>query len=89
MWRKLDIPIFGGDVVFGWTNRLERYFHLQEVSEMERMQTVMIALEGKALQSHLGIIQIGSGLSLPVQHVEESFRGGYCLNSDWFGWGLC
>ncbi|XP_047152645.1 uncharacterized protein LOC124824277 [Vigna umbellata] len=48
-WRKLDIPIFAGEDAFGWTNRLDRYFHWQEVSEVERMQTVMVALEGKAL----------------------------------------
>ncbi|XP_022638797.1 uncharacterized protein LOC111242018 [Vigna radiata var. radiata] len=48
-WRKLDIPVFTGDEVYGCTNRLERYFRLREVSEEERMQALMLALEGKAL----------------------------------------
>jgi len=48
-WLKFDIPLFARDDAFGWTNLLERYFRLQEVSKMERIQVVMIALEGKAL----------------------------------------
>jgi len=48
-WRKLDIPVFIGEDAYGWTNRLERYFRLKEVTEDERMQAVLIALEGKAL----------------------------------------
>jgi len=48
-WRKLDIPVFIGEDAYGWTNRLERYFRLKEVTEEERMQVVLIALEGKAL----------------------------------------
>ncbi|XP_019459980.1 PREDICTED: uncharacterized protein LOC109359744 [Lupinus angustifolius] len=48
-WRKLDIPIFSGDDTFGWTHRLERYFSLKEVTEEEKMQATLMALEGKAL----------------------------------------
>jgi len=47
--RKLDIPVFAGEEAFGWTNRLERYFRLKEISEEETMQAVVIVLEGKAL----------------------------------------
>lgn len=36
-WRKLDIPIFAGDDTFGWVNRLEKHFRLQDVSEVERI----------------------------------------------------
>ncbi|XP_022637052.1 uncharacterized protein LOC111241703 [Vigna radiata var. radiata] len=48
-WRKLDIPVFAGEEAYRWTNRLERYFRLKEVSEEERMQAVIVALEGRAL----------------------------------------
>ncbi|XP_022632756.1 uncharacterized protein LOC111240932 [Vigna radiata var. radiata] len=48
-WRKLDIPVFAGAEAYGWTNRLERYFRLKEVREEERMQAVIVALEGRAL----------------------------------------
>ncbi|KAJ1413258.1 Retrotransposon gag domain [Sesbania bispinosa] len=48
-WCKLEIPIFAGDDAYGWTNRLERYFHIKGVSERERMSAVMVAMEGRAL----------------------------------------
>nr|XP_027188679.1 uncharacterized protein LOC113785810 [Cicer arietinum] len=48
-WRKLEIPIFAGEDVLGWTHRLERYFLLKEVTEEEKMQATVMAQEGKAL----------------------------------------
>ena len=45
----MDILIFVRADAFGWTNRLERYFGLLQVNEMERMHVVMITLEGNAL----------------------------------------
>lgn len=48
-WRKLEISIFSGDDALGWTQRLERYFSLREVSEDERMQATVVALEGRVL----------------------------------------
>ncbi|XP_019416449.1 PREDICTED: uncharacterized protein LOC109327750 [Lupinus angustifolius] len=48
-WRKLEIPIFSGDDAYGWTHRLERYFQLKELTEGEKMQATVMALEGKAL----------------------------------------
>ncbi|KAJ1406266.1 hypothetical protein SESBI_25185 [Sesbania bispinosa] len=37
-WRKLEIPLFSGDDAYGWG-----------VLEQERLQAVMVAMEGKAL----------------------------------------
>ncbi|XP_019438841.1 PREDICTED: uncharacterized protein LOC109344533 [Lupinus angustifolius] len=48
-WRTLEIPIFAGEDAFGWTHRLERYFVLKEVTEEEKMQATVMAMEGKAL----------------------------------------
>ncbi|XP_019446853.1 PREDICTED: uncharacterized protein LOC109350125 [Lupinus angustifolius] len=48
-WRKLEIPVFSGDDAFGWTCKLERYFALRGVTEHERMQATLMALEGRAL----------------------------------------
>ena len=48
-WRKLEIPVFVGEDAFGWTHKLERYFNLKGVTDEERMQATMVALEGKAL----------------------------------------
>lgn len=48
-WRKLKVPVFYGDDASGWTNRVERYFELKEMNDNEKLQAVMIAMEGKAL----------------------------------------
>ncbi|KAJ1379359.1 Retrotransposon gag domain [Sesbania bispinosa] len=48
-WRKLDIPLFSGYDAYGWVNRVERYFNLKGVMEQERLQVVMVAMEGRAL----------------------------------------
>ncbi|XP_012569910.3 uncharacterized protein, partial [Cicer arietinum] len=48
-WRKLEIPIFSGEDAFGWTRKLDRYFSLQVVQEEEKMQAILLALEGRAL----------------------------------------
>ncbi|KAJ1433421.1 hypothetical protein SESBI_05947 [Sesbania bispinosa] len=48
-WRKLEIPLFSGDDAYGWVNRVERYFNLKGVLEQERLQAVMVAMEGKTL----------------------------------------
>lgn len=47
--RKLAIPIFEGEDAFGWTSRVERYFELKGVSNQEKIQEAMVAMEGKAL----------------------------------------
>ncbi|KAJ1419540.1 hypothetical protein SESBI_15101 [Sesbania bispinosa] len=48
-WRKLEIPLFSGDDAYEWANRVERYFNLKGVLEQERLQAVMVAMEGKTL----------------------------------------
>jgi len=48
-WRKLEIPVFEGTDAYGWLNRVERYFELKGMIENEKVQAVMVAMEGKAL----------------------------------------
>jgi hypothetical protein len=48
-WWQLKIPVFYGDDTCGWTNCVETYFELKEMNDNEKLQTVMVALEGKAL----------------------------------------
>lgn len=48
-WRKLEIPVFEGVDAHGWLNRVERYFDLKKMNEAEKLQAVMVAMEGKAL----------------------------------------
>lgn len=47
-WRKLEIPQFSGDEAYGWVNRLEWYFQIIGDFENERLQAVMVAMEGRA-----------------------------------------
>ncbi|MCI59314.1 hypothetical protein A2U01_0080569, partial [Trifolium medium] len=48
-WRKLTIPIFEGEGAFDWTGRVERYIELRNVTEAEKIQAAMVAMEGEAL----------------------------------------
>lgn len=48
-WRKLEIPVFEGEDAYGWINRVERYFELKGMEDVEKLQAVMVAMEGKAL----------------------------------------
>lgn len=48
-WRKLEIPIFEGTSAYGWLNRVEHYVDLKRMSDNEKLQVVMVAMEGKAL----------------------------------------
>ncbi|KAJ1381715.1 hypothetical protein SESBI_44900 [Sesbania bispinosa] len=48
-WRRLEIPLFSGDDAYGWVNRVERHFNLKGVLKQERLQAVMVAMEGRAL----------------------------------------
>ena len=47
--RKIDLPIFDGDDPLGWIFRIERYFKINHVDEEEKLDTVVLSLEGKAL----------------------------------------
>lgn len=44
-----EIPWFSGEDVHGWVTKVERYFRLKGVSNAERVQAIMGALEGRAL----------------------------------------
>ena len=38
-----------GDDAYGWVNRLECYFQIKGVTEAERLEAILVAMEGKAL----------------------------------------
>lgn len=46
---KPEVTIFNGEDVFGWTNQVEGHFQFKEMSDAEKLQAVMVAMEGKAL----------------------------------------
>ncbi|KAJ1382954.1 hypothetical protein SESBI_43769 [Sesbania bispinosa] len=47
--RKLEIPIFSGDDAYGWINRVERYFKVNDMDYYEKLGAVLVALEDRAL----------------------------------------
>ncbi|XP_057432947.1 uncharacterized protein LOC130725773 [Lotus japonicus] len=49
-WRKMEIPVYdGSEDAFGWVNKLERYFRIKGAMEEEKLQAVVVALDGRAL----------------------------------------
>ena len=49
---KLECPRFDGYDFLGWQMKVEQYFEAVEIPETEKVQMVMIHLDGKALQWH-------------------------------------
>ena len=48
--RKLEIPIYDGESdAYSWINKLERFFQMRDILEEEKIQAVMVALDGKAI----------------------------------------
>lgn len=48
-YKKLDMPIFEG-TEDGWVLRMDRYFAFYKMTEVERMEAVVVAMEGDALR---------------------------------------
>jgi len=63
-WTTLDILSFEGEDTVGWIGKVERYFRLKRVQEEEKMEAVMVAMEGiayldfsggkRAIQTNIG-----------------------------------
>lgn len=49
-FRKLDMPIIDGNDPDGWVLRLDRYFDFYKLSEEEKLEAVVLALEGDVLK---------------------------------------
>lgn len=45
----MELPLFDGEDALGWIVRIERYFSINGVEGDERMELVLVALEGRAL----------------------------------------
>ena len=48
-WRNLEIPIFGADDPMSWLTKIERYFRLRTVREEDKLEVVMVTMNGEAL----------------------------------------
>lgn len=49
-YRKLEMPVFDGSDPDGWILRGETYFNFYRLSEEERVEEAVLALEGDAIQ---------------------------------------
>ena len=47
--RKIELPLFSGEDAYGWLARVERFFRLNAVEDDDKMELVMVAMEGEAL----------------------------------------
>ena len=47
------MPTFDGSDPDGWVSRVERFFTLNRMNEMEKMDSVMVNMEGEALTWYL------------------------------------
>ncbi|OMP02698.1 hypothetical protein COLO4_10893 [Corchorus olitorius] len=50
---KLECPRFEGSDFFGWHSKIHQFFAANETAEHDKIQTIMMHLEGRALQWHL------------------------------------
>lgn len=48
-FRKLDMPFFDGENPDSWILRAERYFNFYRLSEADKLEAAVVALEGDAL----------------------------------------
>ncbi|KAH1262238.1 S-formylglutathione hydrolase [Glycine max] len=49
-WGELEIPIYDRESdAYSWINKLERFFQMRDILEEEKIQAVMVALDGKAI----------------------------------------
>ena len=47
--RKIELPLFFGEDAYGWLAQVERFFRINEVEDYDKMDLVLIAMEGEAL----------------------------------------
>nr|KYP65367.1 hypothetical protein KK1_011600 [Cajanus cajan] len=45
----MELPIFEGEDAPSWIERIERYFCPRNINEQEKMEVVLVAMEGEAL----------------------------------------
>ncbi|KAF1860439.1 hypothetical protein Lal_00037783 [Lupinus albus] len=79
-WHKLEIPIFLGEDAYVWVQKFERYFTLKAISEEERMQATMLALDGKALRSVEAYVEEFEKYAGALQKINPDFVRGIFLN---------
>ncbi|TYI05342.1 hypothetical protein ES332_A10G081500v1 [Gossypium tomentosum] len=62
--NRLDCVKFDGSDFRGWWTKLEQYFEAEGISEASKVRTVMLNLEGRALEWHHYYSQRNGGLQM-------------------------
>ena len=60
---KLECPRFGGTDFKGWYLKIEQFFAVDQTREQDKVRTVMMHLDGKALQWHQRFMKNQGSLS--------------------------
>nr|GEV16166.1 ankyrin repeat-containing protein [Tanacetum cinerariifolium] len=75
--RKLKMPIFEGEDVYGWIYRMERYFHIQGLEARDQLTAAELCLEGQALSWYRWSRLVGGQLvGVPETILEGTFIKG-------------
>ncbi|OMO94833.1 Retrotransposon gag protein [Corchorus olitorius] len=72
---KLECPRFNGDDFIGWRSKIEQFFLADKTAELDKIQLVMMHLEGRALQWHLHYLHnLGNPESVPWTQYVAAMR---------------
>ena len=47
--RKIELPMFSKEHAYGWLTRVGQYFGINGVDDIDKLELVLVALEGEAL----------------------------------------
>ena len=73
--HRLECPHFDGENFTGWLMKLDQFFESEKVQDGDKVRTVMMQLEGRALQWHQYYIRTNmSLLTISWDHYIEEMR---------------
>lgn len=49
LFHRLEMPVFEGSNLEGWVFRAERFFTINRLSELQKLEAASISMDGKAL----------------------------------------
>ena len=47
--RKIDLLVFSGEDAYCWLLRIKRYFHVNQIKDVDKLELVLVAMEGDTL----------------------------------------
>ena len=72
---KLDCPRFDDYGFEGWVLKLDQYLEAESMSEVSKVHTVKLHLEGKALQWHHPYVKLWRNSDGPVENLSARDEG--------------